>query len=466
MHKITLLLLTIISCALSNVAAQESSSKELEDRIRSLAQPYVDAEVINCVAIGVIDGDTKLALSAGQFSKTDPTKADQNTIFEIGSISKVFTGVLLADAIERGIVTADQPAGDLLPDGVNMPVFEDKPERKITLKHLSTHVSGLPRMPGNFDLSDHEDPYANYSSKEMFEFLNSHKLSRQPGGVDEYSNFAVSVLGQLLSQKQETNYANLLETRIAKPLGMSNTSLKPNADQVKRLAPPHDGSLSPAKSWYFDAMAGAGAIRSTIGDMLKFAQANLDPPDSEIGKAIDLAFRQQRTSRGYNSTPVGFGWVINTSTQTRWHNGQTGGYHSIMFVNRKSNRAVVVLSNTATGEVDKLGAEIMALLKGDDVKPREFRQSVEVNEEVCKKYVGKYKLNEALTFDVAYAADTKTGLTVQLTGQPAFKIYPKSNSRWFLKIVKAEIEFTVDDQGKCVSLTLHQNGIQQTAKKQ
>ena len=213
-------------------------------------------------------------------------------------------------------------------------------------------------------------------------------------------------------------------------------------------------------------MAGAGAIRSTIGDMLKFAQANLDSPDSETGKAIELAFRQQRTSKGYGSSPMGFGWVINTSTQTRWHNGQTGGYHSIMFVNRKSNRAVVVLSNTATGEVDKLGAEIMALLKGDDVKPREFPKAVKVSEEVCKKYVGKYKLNEALTFDVAYAADTKTGLTVQLTGQPKLKLYPASDSRWFLKVVDAEIEFTVDESGKCVSLTLHQNGLKQTAKKQ
>ena len=466
MMKFALLFIVFVSWPAAGVVAQESSTKELEDRIRALVQPYVDAEVINCVAIGVIDGDNRIMMSVGQLSKDNATKADENTIFEIGSVSKVFTGVLLADAIERGIVTADQPAGELLPEGVVMPMNEDKPEKKITLKHLSTHISGLPRMPNNIELSNQEDPYASYGSKEMFEFLNSHKLSRQPGMVEEYSNFAVALLGELLSQKQKTDYATLLETRIAKPLGMTDTSLVPDADQAKRLAPPHNASCDPAKSWHFDAMAGAGAIRSTVSDMLKFAQANLESPYNETGKAIELAFSQQRTSKGFTGTPTGFGWLINTASQTRWHNGQTGGYHSIMFVNRKSNRAVVVLSNTASGEVDQLGTKIMALLKGDDVKPREFRKTVEVNERVCASYVGKYKLNDAFMFDVAYAKDTKTGLTVQLTGQPAFRMFPSSDTRWFLKIVEAEIEFTVDDTGKCTALTLHQNGLQQTAKKQ
>ena len=466
MHKITLLLFTVAFCSLPNVNAQESSNQELETRILGLVQPYLDAEIINCAAIGVIDGDMRLTLSAGQFSKEDATKADENTIFEIGSISKVFTGVLLADAIERGVVKADQPAGDLLPDGVSMPVYKTKPERLITLSQLSTHVSGLPRMPSNISLTNHEDPYASYDSKEMFEFLNSHELSRKPGISEEYSNYGVALLGELLSQKQKTDYAKLLETRITKPLGMSDTSILPDADQKKRLAPPNDGSCNPATSWYFGSMAGAGAIRSTVNDMLKFAAASLKSPESDTGKAIELAFTQQRKPKGYGSNPMGFGWMINPSSQTRWHNGQTGGYHSIMYVNREYNRAVVVLSNTATGEVDKLGSEIMALLNGQDVKPREFRKVIQVSEELCERYVGAYKLNEALTIDVAYAEGTKTGLTVQLTGQPAFAVFPESETRWFLKVVEADIEFTVDDDGKCVSLTLHQNGMQQTAKKQ
>ena len=465
MHKLAFIPFFVVSLTCSSAMSQETSTKELEDKVLALAQPYVDAEVINCAAIGIIDGESQLTLSVGQFSKTDTTKADENTIFEIGSISKVFTGVLLADAIERGLVTADQPAGELLPEGITMPFSKKKPERKITLTQLSTHISGLPRMPNNFGDVDPKNPAANYGAEDMFEFLSSHDLSRKPGIAEEYSNLGVGLLGVLISRKQKMDYPCLLNSRITKPLGMSDTATSIAVDQKKRLAPPNDGGGNPASSWDFDAMAGAGAIRSTISDMLKFAKANLDPPNSEVGKALALAFAQQRKPKGFGSSPMGFGWMINP-TETRWHNGQTGGYHSIMFVNRKDNRAVVVLANTATGEVDKLGSEIMALLAGKDVKPREFRKSISVTAKTCQRYIGVYKLNEAVTFDVAYASESKTELTVQLTGQPAFQIFPESETRWFLKVVEAEIEFTVDEDGKCVSLTLHQDGIKQTAVKQ
>lgn len=457
-------LVSSLICATS--FAQQSSTKELEDKVRALAQPYVDAEVINCAAIGILDGEDRLTLSVGQFSKTDSSKADENTIFEIGSISKVFTGVLLADAIERGLVTADQPAGDLLPDGIKMPVSPKKPEREITLLQLSTHVSGLPRMPSNFGNANPKNPYVNYGSKEMFEFLDSHELSRKPGIAEEYSNLGVGLLGVLMSRKQDMDYPDLLKLRVTESLGMSDTSTSVTAAQMKRLAPPNDGACNPSSSWDFDAMAGAGSIRSTVSDMLKFAKANLAVPDGEVGKAIERAFTQQRKPKGIGSRPMGFGWMINPGSETRWHNGQTGGYHSIMFVNRKDNRAVVVLSNTATGEIDKLGSEITAMLAGQDVKPREFRKSVDVKAEVCQRYIGKYKLNGLLTFDVAYAKDSKTELTVQLTGQPAFPIYAENETKWFLKVVEAEIEFTVNENGECESLTLYQNGLEQTAKRQ
>ena len=335
MRILALLSIVVASLFCSPIAAQDSPSKTLEEKVLALSQPYVDAGVVNCAAIGVIDGDSRLTTSVGQFSKDDPTTADENTIFEIGSISKVFTGVLLADAIERGLVKADQPAGELLPDNISMPVSAKKTERLITLSQLSTHISGLPRMPTNFSDANPENPYVDYGSEKMFDFLNSHDLSRKPGIAEKYSNLGVGLLGVLLSRKQSTDYPSLLQSRIAKPLDMSDTATSINADQTKRLAPPNDASCKPAMSWDFDAMAGAGGIRSTINDMLKFAQANLDAPDNEIGKALELAFTQQRKPKGLGSKPMGFGWMINSGSETRWHNGQTGGYHSMMFVNRK-----------------------------------------------------------------------------------------------------------------------------------
>lgn len=464
MHKIFLTVVALVAVSCGSAFAQEKLPQEQLKKIDALVAAYVDAKALDSVAIGIIEGDSQFVKGYGKLGKDDPRVPDGDTVYEIGSVSKVFTGILLADAINRGLVEADQPVDDLLPDGMTMPVSKKKPERKITLMHLSTHISGLPRMPDNFEPADPANPYADYSAETMFEFLKGHELSRKPGIAEEYSNLGVGLLGELMVRKQGTDYESLLRERISETLGMSSTSLTLTDDQKSRLAPPHAGVNLASSNWDFQALAGAGGIRSTINDMLKFAGANLSPPDNETGKAIELAFTQQRKSKGLNSLPMGFGWMINQS-ETRWHNGGTGGYHSMMFVSRKNKRALVVLCNTATPEVDQLASQIMASLSGQDVKPRKFRKEAEVSKDVLQRYVGKYKLNVTMSFDIALNED-ETGLTVQLTGQPAFPMFPESETLWFLKVVKAEIEFTVDDEGNCTALTLNQNGMRQTAKKQ
>ena len=445
--------------------SQQEQSTQLAGKVRKLAAAYVEGDAINSAVIGVIDGDTEFVLGVGQISKKDTRTPDRNTVFEIGSVSKVFTGILLADAIERGVVTADQPADDLLPEGVSMPIFSKKPDRKITLSDLSTHVSGLPRLPDNLDLMA-ANPYANYTANDLFDFLKTHKLKREPGTVDVYSNLGVGLLGVLLSRKQKLDYESLLRKRISEPLQMADTSITLSKDQSNRLAPPHDGSLTRPPNWEFDALAGAGAIRSTAGDMMKFLRANLNPPNGDTGKAIELAFTRQLESKGVGSSAMGFGWLINSGTNTHWHNGGTAGYHSIVFVNRKQKRALVILSNTSTTEIDQLGSQIMALLSGQDVQPKKFRKTIDASPKICARYVGRYKLNEAMMFEIAYANAEKTLLTVQLAGQSAIPIYPESETLWFTKAVKADIEFAVDESGKCTALTLIQAGLKQRAEKQ
>ncbi|MFK7769855.1 MAG: serine hydrolase domain-containing protein [Mariniblastus sp.] len=444
-------------------SAEKLSRTELEKKIQALVQPYIEGKVLKSVAIGVIDGDSEFILGLGEKSESDPVAPDGDTIFEIGSISKVFTGVLLADAIGQGIVTIDQNADELLPDGVAMPVWPPKPERKITLRHLSTHLSALPGMPDNLTITNEQNPYADYTSEQLFEFLNNHTLRRRPGGRDEYSNLAVGLLGQILSRKQDQTYENILLNRIVKPLGLNDTVITLSPDQKKRLAQPHD-EMDETSTWELPALEGAGAIRSSIKDMLIFAKATLDPPDNEVGKAIELGWSTHREFNRFGKMEMGLGWMINPSG-THWHNGGTGGSHSIMFVSRKSNRALVVFSNTGSFEVDRLGSEIMAMLAGKDVKPRKFEKRFEVSESVCEKYIGKYQLTDTVFFDVKHPGKSKTALAVKISKQTFNRIVPESDTMWAYRDIPAKIEFEVDKSGQCKSLTLIQNGLRQKAKK-
>jgi CubicO group peptidase (beta-lactamase class C family) len=456
-----LLLVSLLFCA--TTLAQEVAPAKLK-KIDQLVEAYVEAKVINSVAIGIFDNGAETTKGYGRLSIDNPEAPNGDTVFEIGSTSKVFTGVLLADAINRGLMKSDQPVDELLPEGVSMPVYKKRPNRKVTLMHLSTHVSGLPRMPDNFDPTNVVDPYVDYSAKDLYQFLNSYELTRKPGIFFEYSNLGVGLLGQLLAEKQDSTYEELLTQRIAKPLGMSSTSLTLSKDQKMRLAPPHLAGGNPATNWVFDSLAGAGGISSTANDMLKFAKANLSPPQNETGTALKLAFEQQRKSVGFNSTAMGFGWMINAH-DVRFHNGQTGGYHSMLFVSPGSNRALVVLGNTATPEVDRIAADIMALLHGRDVPPRKFRKKIEVSRELCQRYVGKYALTKTVIIKVEFANAEQTELTVQLTGQSANQIFPESETLWYLKVVDADFEFQVDDEGNCTAVVLDQNGVRQTAKR-
>ena len=390
----------------------------------------------------------------GRVSEKNPKKPDGNTVYEIGSVSKVFTGLLLADAITQGKVQLDQPAGELLPSGVKMPQHE---KLSITLQHLATHVSGLPRLPGNMKMANPNNPYADYTPQQMVAFLSGYRLPRAPGEKSEYSNLGMGLLGHLLALQAEKPYEKLMLDRITKPLGMSSTSITLNKKQQSRLAPPHtaDGKLS--TNWDLPTLAGAGGR-----DMLLLAKAHLSQPKNELGKAIELAWQVHQKPLAQGDFAMGLAWHIAQDGSTRWHNGQTGGYHSMIYISREFDAAVVLLTNTATGEVDQLAEKIIQSLAGTTVEPRQFEKAINVAPEVMQRYVGKYELAPGLVFTVT-TKDKQ--LFVQLTGQPALQVFARTETEWFLKVVKASVTFNVDRKGKCESVELFQNGVRQTAKR-
>ncbi len=422
-----------------------------EKAIAELVQPYLDAEIVNAVSIGVVSGDQSWTANFGKLSKAINRAPSDTTIYEIGSETKVFTGILLAHEVEAGRLQLDQPIGTLM---TKLNTENKKVGDSILLRHLSTHTSGLPRMPNNMEPADPTNPYADYGRERLIDFMCQVQPTRAPDVSFEYSNLAVGLLGDLIAAEAHVDYETIMKRTIATPLGMRDTCLKLNDDQTKRLAPPHNADLAPEKNWDFDAFAGAGSIRSTAADMIRFIQANLNPPEGTLGKAIDLAWKQHLPAKG-DDFAMGLGWHIARDGKTRWHNGQTGGYRSMLMVNRDVHAGVIVLSNTASGEVDAIGESIMQTLAGMKVKPRTFPAMKKVDPQVVAQLAGHYQLVPGFVLEVRANDDQ---LFVRATGQPELRVYPKSETEWYYKIVDAQLTFERPQSGQCTAVTLHQNG--------
>jgi serine-type D-Ala-D-Ala carboxypeptidase/endopeptidase len=329
---------------------------------RASAQTFPPDSVIRRVAAQMISAEDGVAVVIGMVTPSGPRRVlvvgdeayDGNTLFEIGSITKAFTGILLADMAERGEVRLDQPVRELLPDSVEVP----ERVRPITLKDLATHSSGLPRMPDNFHPADPANPYADYSTDQLYAFLNGHTLARDVGKEYEYSNVGVGLLGHALARRAGRTYEALITDRVLAPLGMSSTKISLEPGDSLRLARGHDPQGRMVRNWDAPTLAGAGALRSTANDMMSLLAAGIDPPGGLLGRALQQAIRPHFTPDV--GLELGLGWHISSQIDRRvvWHNGGTGGYSSFAGFDPEQGLGVVVLSNQAS-PVDALGLHLL-----------------------------------------------------------------------------------------------------------
>ncbi len=246
------------------------------------------------IVVGLIESDGRTRILA--FGDPGPGKPplDGNTAFEIGSISKVFTSTVLAQMVLEGKVKLDDPVQKYLPSSVRIPTRNGK---QITLGNLSMQNSGLPRMPANFSPRDPSNPYADYSVQQMYDFLSGYTLTRDPGEQFEYSNLGVGLLGHVLSLASGRSYEQLEQERVWTPLGMTHTAITLTPWMSEHLALGHDAQGKVVPNWDLPTFAGAGAIRSTAADMLKFIAANLRTDRGPLGKAMASA-QQERAPAG------------------------------------------------------------------------------------------------------------------------------------------------------------------------
>jgi D-alanyl-D-alanine-carboxypeptidase/D-alanyl-D-alanine-endopeptidase len=288
----------------------------------------------------------------------------EDAIFEIGSITKTFTGLILAEMVEQQKVRFDEPVRELLPRGtVAKPAGAE-----ITLLDLATQHSGLPRVPDNFHPADPSNPYADYVPKNLYEFLAKHGVERQGNPPFGYSNLGVGLLGQALADRAKLSYPELLASEVTGPLKLNDTVVKLSPEQLQRFVQGHDGSHHPAHAWDLDALAGAGGIRSTAADMLTYLEAQLHPDKTPGTLPKAIALSHELRADVAPEMRIGLVWLYNEKTGAYWHNGATGGYSSFAFFNPKEDTAVIVLSNTSIQPngsfADRLGEHIGERLAG------------------------------------------------------------------------------------------------------
>jgi CubicO group peptidase (beta-lactamase class C family) len=402
------------------------------------------------IVVGTVDTTGTHIYSAGETSAGSGEMPNGDTLFEIGSITKIFTSLLLADMIERGEVKADDPVSKYLPGHAEVPSRDGK---QITLLNLSMQNSGLPRLPDNLKPADPANPYADYNEAKLLDFLASYKLTRDPGEKYEYSNLAVGLLGYALAQRAHMTYEALVRERIFRPLHMDHSTISLSAESRKLLARGYDAGLKPVKNWDLDALAGAGAIRSTANDMLKFLAANLGLVDTPLRPAMER-MRTVRKETGMPHVDIAMAWHIFSEfpPDLYWHNGGTAGYRSFAGMNLAGKQAVVVLCNTSF-DIDDIGKHALNA-KYPAAMLEELRE-VQLDPKILAEYEGSYQL--APSFSIRFTA--RGGhLYTQATGQPEFEVFASKKDEFFLKVVEARVTFTRDAEGKVTGMVLHQNG--------
>jgi CubicO group peptidase (beta-lactamase class C family) len=452
----------ILFVSLTGSALPCGAQTELTDaKIKDILRDRIDvAKKSVAIVVGLIDANGTRIVSYGKPAQDSSQTLDGDSVFEIGSVTKVFTATVLADMAERGEVSLTDPISKFLPKSVKAPVHDGK---EITLADLSSQTSGLPRMPGNFAPKDSTNPYADYSVEQMYAFISGYALTRDPGTQYLYSNLGVGLLGHILSLRAGVDYENLVIRRICQPLKMDNTRITLTNGMKARLATGHNAGLKPVANWDLPTLAGAGALRSTVNDMLKFVAANLGLVSSPLATAMSRT-HQTLHETGSTGLEVGLGWHIlkRFDSEIVWHNGGTGGYHSFVGFIKKQRRGVVVLSNS-TNDIDDIGRHLLEnQYPLAQLAAPKIRKPIKLDPQILDAYIGEYQI--APNFEIKIIREGSR-MFAQATGQERLDLFAETETDFFLEAVDAQLTFVKDEKGQVTHAVLHQNKVDQKAMK-
>jgi len=456
-----LLSVFVIGALFGNGLAQAAADPFVpsDTEIRAILADRIDNQRLGLgMVVGIIEPKGRRVIVYGK-TDNDNHPLSGDTIFEIGGITKVFTALLLADMAQHHEVALTDPVAKYLPKSVTIP----ERSQRITLQDLATHTSGLPRNPTDLTPKDPANPFADYTARQLYHFLASYRLERDPGLESDYSNLGFAVLGQALALHAGMSYEALVHSRIAVPLGMNSTGITLSREMNARLASGHNWKLQPVSNWDFQALAGAGALRSTANDLLTFLAAQIGYSKSALAPAMAATLKVRRPTTT-KSLENALGWQISTFSENEIieKNGSSisAGYNTFIGYDPKTRVGVVVLSDTfSLPGVSDIGLHL--LNPSFPLRGREQRE-VPVNPKLFDGYVGDYQLSENVTVSITRQGNR---LLAQVTGQGKWEIFPESDRNYFYRQYDAQLVFETDDQGRATAVTLYYSGIGSRAKR-
>ena len=411
------------------------------DEVANAIERGLERDQIRAAVVASFDNGETDIRTFGHLSDEIDAKPDSDTLFEIGSITKVFTVILTQSLVDSNKLQWDDPISKHL-DELD---FASPLIASITLKELGTHTSGLPRLADNMKPEDRLNPYADYDDEALFEFLQSYA----PEKLDStyaYSNLGMGLLGYIAARVTGMDYPSALDAYVLSPLGMTSTTATNQNENVKNISVGFSSGAN-IPQWDFQAVAGAGALVSSANDLMRFIKLSSESDPEGIGQSI------QATQSFETEEPYGLAWLIEEGedgSKVFWHTGGTGGFASFLAVSPEARKGWIILTaSTEYGLITELGKTLMG------TSPH-----IELD---LSPYIGVYELapNVHLTL-----TDREGKLFAQASGQQAFPLAPGDAEHSFtFDGAQIKVEFIVGTSERASVLKFEQAGQPVEAKR-
>lgn len=440
-----MLLRIAIAVLLSAVSLAQNNTLPAKDdvgRMDQIVQSYTPRRFMGTVLVAR-DGNVIFSKGYGSANLEWDIPNAPGTKFRLGSITKQFTAASILLLEERGKLKTDDLVKKYMPDA---PAAWDK----ITIFHLLTHTSGIPSFTSFPDY--HSLETAAITPEKLVEWFRDKPLDFQPGEKWSYSNSGYALLGYLIEKISGQTYSDFLQRNVFTPLGMKDSGYDSNSAIIPRRAAGYERNGDKVVNSDFINMTvpfAAGALYSTTEDLLRWERGLFG------GKVLTAASLAKMTTPFKNNYAFGLAVSATRGHKTIEHGGGIEGFQTQMTYYPEDKLEVVVLSNLAAGAPPEIASRLAEAAHGETVVLPSERKEITVAPAILAAYAGTYEITP--TFSIVVTLEDGHLMT-QATGQRKIEIFPESETRFFLKVVDAQLEFVKNEKGEVTHLILRQGG--------